>query len=485
MRILLVGPHPFLGGGVAAHEQAIAKQLTMHGNKVGILGLEHRPQLASSTMESIESPEFEHLGIDLFLLAHGKVPFFGVFNPLEQCGYQIGERLFGELLETWKPDIVHFLAARPASLIAAAAERDVPVVVTLHDYWYLCSKGFLVRKDGVLCDGPEGGDACVRYCLDDNRGMDKSVTQYVKGSLRKSVPGEVYRSLKRLYLQIKAALHHRSALDELLTSESRPRDYKQGEVDAWRFRTNYMRDLLSTKADVIIAVSRFVEEKVVEFGVPSEKVRLMHAGFEHSSGLFDHVKHRSPLQPPITFGYISPIFREKGLHVLVKAFEILPAGSARLVIYGRMSEWSAGYWQPLLNICRTLPNVVVKGEFNYSELPTIFEQIDVLVVPAIMHDPGPRVVWEALAAKVPPICSRVGGIPDFVHDRVNGLLFERENADDLAQKMKALIMEPRLIEDLRQGIRPLKSMEEQATEWDDLHKELVQSARRWPKMSTR
>ena len=57
-----------------------------------------------------------------------------------------------------------------------------------------------------------------------------------------------------------------------------------------------------------------------------------------------------------------------------------------------------------------------------------------------------RVFVEAMAAGKPLIGPKVGGVPQYVRDRINGLLFERENCDDLAEKLRMLMSSP----DLRQ-----------------------------------
>lgn len=70
-------------------------------------------------------------------------------------------RLFRRLLLRVAPDVVHFhnLAGLSIQMIHAAANRGLPVVMTLHDYWGICVRNTLVRSDGSPCDGP--GLACA------------------------------------------------------------------------------------------------------------------------------------------------------------------------------------------------------------------------------------------------------------------------------------------------------------------------------------
>ena len=72
---------------------------------------------------------------------------------------------------------------------------------------------------------------------------------------------------------------------------------------------------------------------------------------------------------------------------------------------------------------------------------TIFEflaSISFLIVPSRI-DNLPTVVMEAFSTGTPVIGSNVGGIPDMIVDGYNGLLFENENSDDLADKIIMLL----------------------------------------------
>jgi hypothetical protein len=55
----------------------------------------------------------------------------------------------------------------------------------------------------------------------------------------------------------------------------------------------------------------------------------------------------------------------------------------------------------------------------------------------------------------------------------NGLLFELENAKDLARQLRRLGEEPGLIEKLRAGIGPVKTVEENVDELEELYSKLL------------
>jgi glycosyltransferase involved in cell wall biosynthesis len=76
-------------------------------------------------------------------------------------------------------------------------------------------------------------------------------------------------------------------------------------------------------------------------------------------------------------------------------------------------------------------------------------------IPALMHrfsifcltsesEGTPNVILEAMAAGCPVVATRVGGVPDIVQHRVNGLLVEPGNVDEFAHAVRTLLENPSL-----------------------------------------
>ncbi|MBA3288420.1 MAG: glycosyltransferase [Acidimicrobiia bacterium] len=68
-----------------------------------------------------------------------------------------------DLLDEWRPDVVHAHALQTlgAGPIAAAADRSIPTVVTMHDLWWWCSRLFLVDRDLRPCPLDTGMSDCA------------------------------------------------------------------------------------------------------------------------------------------------------------------------------------------------------------------------------------------------------------------------------------------------------------------------------------
>src|SRR6202007_2144024 len=111
---------------------------------------------------------------------------------------------------------------------------------------------------------------------------------------------------------------------------------------------------------------------------------------------------------------------------LIEAFQRLPADAdAVLRIYGdphQFPEYGA-YLQELA--ARPLPNsekISFCGSFPNSQLGSVLQNLDVLVVPSRWYENTPLVIQSALATKTPLIATDLGGMSELVHHTENGLL---------------------------------------------------------------
>ena len=85
-----------------------------------------------------------------------------------------------------------------------------------------------------------------------------------------------------------------------------------------------------------------------------------------------------------------------------------------------------------------LENRVVFNKFvSHSELPPYLQASDIFVRPSRSEGLGNSFL-EAMAAGIPVVATRVGGIPDFITDGETGLFCEVDNPNNLAQKIEKL-----------------------------------------------
>jgi glycosyltransferase involved in cell wall biosynthesis len=83
------------------------------------------------------------------------------------------------------------------------------------------------------------------------------------------------------------------------------------------------------------------------------------------------------------------------------------------------------------------------------------------------------VVSAAFSAGAPVVATDVGGLSEAVTGGRDGLLFRLGDAAGLARCLERLVGEPGLLPELRRGIGPVKTIEENAEELESLYNGLV------------
>jgi glycosyltransferase involved in cell wall biosynthesis len=168
----------------------------------------------------------------------------------------------------------------------------------------------------------------------------------------------------------------------------------------------------------------------------------------------------------IFVGRVSP---EKGIHVLLQAFanvlahepdaELKIIGGAYVPPLSFIVEQSndpmvlslrpfyvSGYMEYLLEQARTIAGKKVSfvGFVPHRELATHLGAADVFVQPSVWGEPFPLSVVEAMAAGLPVVSSRTGGLSESVVHEKTGLLVERNDPTALANAMLRLICDRNL-----------------------------------------
>jgi len=82
--------------------------------------------------------------------------------------------------------------------------------------------------------------------------------------------------------------------------------------------------------------------------------------------------------------------------------------------------------------------VVYCTNVSWKEAMTVLKASSLLVIPSRMES-IPQVIKEAFYLKVPIVATNVGGMPELIHDNVNGLLVTPENPEQLLETINKLL----------------------------------------------
>jgi len=333
-----------------------------------------------------------------------------VNNPRLKDRYRAAgvDQRFAEVLDCVQPDIVHVghLNHLSTSLLREAVLRKVPIVYTLHDYWLMCPRGQFMQMFPLdpndlwaACDGQ-----------DDRKCAERCYSRYFSG----------------------ADNEH------------------EIDVNYWADwvarRMAHVREMTEL-VDLFIAPARYLHDRYRDdFSLPERKLVYLDYGF--ASG---QMGARARVDgEPFTFGYIGTHIPAKGIHDLIRAFGLL-TGNTRLRIWGRPSGQDT---EALKAIADALPSGLAQRvewlpEYKNQEIvEDVFNRCDAIVVPSVWVENSPLVIHEAQQARVPVITADAGGMSEYVHHEVNGLLFEHRSMQALSAQMQRFVDSPALAERL-------------------------------------
>jgi glycosyltransferase involved in cell wall biosynthesis len=219
------------------------------------------------------------------------------------------------------------------------------------------------------------------------------------------------------------------------------------------------------QVDLFVAPSSSIAAEFRRLGIESSKVRVSDYGFVPLER-----RARAGRSGPLRIGFVGTLVWHKGVHVLIEAVRGLPRDAYELQIHGDTGTFP-DYTAHLQSVASGLP-IGFKGPFARGDAPSVYASIAVLVVPSVWLENSPLVIHEAFLAGIPVVGARIGGIADLITDGVNGLLYERSSPLALRRALQQLIDAPQTLASLAASVPPVKSMADDAREWESVYREV-------------
>jgi glycosyltransferase involved in cell wall biosynthesis len=444
VKILLAIHHfpPRHTGGVELVTLRAALWLLAHQHEVEIICVEAMDR-SDGTEVSVQSDEYEGIPVHRlsFNLAAQGDPFQAAYrNP---C---IG-RWFATHLRTVRPDILHIQSCYllSASVIDAARQANVPTVVSLHDYWFICPRMTLLHPDRSRCAGPAPWD-CT-WCLKTERRRYRLLDRASRGLLGAAV--------RRL-------MHQPNGAARLGWHKS---------VNAITERQAYLTEQLKA-VGVILTPSRFVRELMMQQGLDAGRVRWVAHGLDVSG--WQRPVHAKRRNGQLRIGYLGNLVPHKGAHVLIEAFKHLRAGDqpVQLRLHGDPDK-SPDYMLRLKRMADGDSRILLGGRYDNSAVAMLLSEMDVLVVPSLWYEIGPLVTLEAFASQTPVVAADLPNMKYQVAPEVDGLLYPADDPAALAHQLQRLRDDSSLLDRLRAGISPVRTSDEEMNEWLSLYQEVL------------
>lgn len=406
------------------------------------------------------------------------------------------ERVGAELVH------IHSLEGLSLDVVGAIRASGRPVVVTPHNYWYICPQVDLLHQELRVCMDYEGGRRCEgclaasaawrtrlrRRC---GQSVERSAGVRFADAMRRAVsalgqqlrspvqdPAELMRANSmrpdpelargfdvdaddghdgRIDHGLALAAHERPSPIERCTLDQNERflaaTHHRRVVNGYGQRRLAGVDALN-RADAILCPSDFLRQVYARLGVDPSRLRTLRLGQPHLDQLNRRAR-RSPyygLRPwdartsrrPVRFGFLGTTRNNKGLEILVQAIPLLaPAIRKRCVFHIRAAGWD---W-PFRKRLSSYPEVSYLGAYDTLQLLGAAGEYDVGILPHVWFENSPLVMLEHLHAGKFVIASRLGGPVEWIvepgqdaaHPLGNGLLFPGGDAAALAACIERIV----------------------------------------------
>lgn len=199
-------------------------------------------------------------------------------------------------------------------------------------------------------------------------------------------------------------------------------------VIAYAESEKWNKNKLEKYTNSFICPSSFMKEKMLQGGFKEKKLHILN-NFINEEKLENDVKKKEDY-----YCYLGRLSHEKGIKTLIDAAKDLPY---KLKIIGT---------GPLMDeLTKTTTNnstIEFLGFKNWDEIKPIIQRARFVVVPSEWYEVFGLVNIEALCLGTPVLGANIGGIPELIDQKENGILFQPGNIEDLKTKIKEMFALP-------------------------------------------
>ncbi len=323
---------------------------------------------------------------------------------------QRGKTLFTthlrDFLRALQPDVVHFQHTMHIGIDAIRVVRNelpgAAIVVTLHEYLYICNAGGLMMEPHTKRPCERASVARCHACFPDIE----------------------------------------------------PRDFLLREM----FLKSHLR-----LVDRFVAPSHFLAGRFREWGLPAEKLVYIDHGRTPREPL--PPRPLAPNEHRSHFGFFGQVNPFKGVLELLEAFRQLgqrPGAFSQLFLNGANLDWQSPEFRAELQARIDLCEGAIRdlGSYRHGDLASRMALVDWVVIPSIWWENSPLVIQEAFLHGRPVICGDIGGMAEKVKHDVNGLQVRTGDVGSIAATLWRAANEPGLWDRLRAGLPRVPAIDE-------------------------
>lgn len=388
MKILLANKFYYRRGGDCIYMLNLEHLLKAHGHEVAVFAMDYP--------ENLETTYHKYFPSNMSKLKAFTRPF----------GDGETKRKFTQLLDDFKPDVVHLnnIHTQLSPVIAEIAhKKGIRVVWTLHDYKLLCPR-YDCMRNGQNCE------LCFSHA-DSADYTDKDLSRI----------GELENANK-------SATSVRSACNESkqkwnCVKYSCMKGGKIGSFIGYKEAVKWNRERLENDTDVFVCPSQFMADKMTQGEFDSKKLVALCNFID-----IEKCKRTDDYQKGDYYCYVGRLSHEKGVKTLIEAANQLPY---HLVVIGG---------GPLMDELKTIAhdNIEFVGFKQWDDIKQLVGGARFSVIPSEWYENNPLSVIEAECLGTPVLGARIGGIPELIEEGKTGMTFISKDVNDLKDKIQQM-----------------------------------------------
>ncbi len=420
MRILLVNKFHYLKGGSETYYFELAKLLKEHGHEVAFFAMQND--------KNIKTDCKEYFVPNIDLNSNNKL------KALDIIYSKTNKEKMIEAINDFKPDLIHvnnFQRQLSSSIITVAKQKNIPIVFTAHDVQAICPNITMLDNDTNICE----------KCLNG---------KYVNCIRKKCIKNSKLKSVL-------------------------------GALEGYYYRIN---KIYTKKISSIITPSNFLKEKLVQDGIPEQKITVIHNfidtnkynvenksitnleqkdKIEQNKSISDEENILNKEETLEQYGklnkgyalYFGRLAKEKGILNLIDAFSKTKIGTLHIAGEGPEKEKILKF----IKEQKLEDRVKLMGLLKQEEMKEQIKNCKFVVVPSIWYENCPYSIIEALIMSKPVVASKIGGIPELVKNNENGFTYEYDDIDTLKKIMEKLFKDEEIVKKLGENASKQARME--------------------------
>ncbi len=218
----------------------------------------------------------------------------------------------------------------------------------------------------------------------------------------------------------------------------------------------------ANNADAVITITHSLKNLMISRGVPESKISVISNGVNTQRFLPRskdvELAEELKIQNKTVIGYIGSVVNYEGLEYLVKAANLLITWGIKDFVVIIVGDGNVLEEIKSLSNQLGLSNIFhFIGRVPHESVESYYSLVDIAPFPRkgvdVCEIVSPLKPFEAMSMEKAVVASDVNALKEIIDDNRTGLLFEKDNPEDLAYKLKLLIKNKELVKTLGRNAR--------------------------------